>query len=571
MAKSYPPKLITRRKNTTTPVSDPLFEQAVQELGELSDETLSRISFAMPWQFDDDSGYRQDPDDFPTKASPFPKDKAQTQQRREELQVECFTKFHENPQINTSVRGLVGRLTGWGYETSSFIWEIQQVLEEISLDYRNRLYNFMPKYVGRAFIEGELYLILTLHESGFVEIDFIDPSNFDESRGSDQSGFLFHPTGIIFHPNKTMMPLAYAIKSPSTQVTEVIPSIFLARFPELKKVLFEHRDYQPNEMQGSMSRKGVFKPIGGFYRFVLSWDRSFVTRRNISYLRTTLQWLNHYENLKKYEIDHKKSAGAYLWVITIETPRHFRYWLALSDEEKKKTGILAKKTPGGTLILPPGMKLEVKNPQLPNISDTDTDILQMATSGLGEPADVTTGSAKGTFASVKMSRGPWSDRTSDEIAYFDRFQKYDFWSSIFFLRSAVSDFPKTFKINMAVGFGDNGDPIFKKVDRKPEQLIEIAYPISEAVDFEKKVKGLLGVKHASLHDILGIPHSSIANIIGFGNWKTLMLRKETEKKNFPKVMSSMEIEMESAQEKAIEGKTQKNKEKTGETKEKEKK
>jgi hypothetical protein len=50
-----------------------------------------------------------------------------------------------------------------------------------------------------------------------------------------------------------------------------------------------------------------------------------------------------------------------------------------------------------------------------------------------------------------------------------------------------------------------------------------------------------------------------------------MLRKETEKKNFPKVMSSMEIEMESAQEKAIEGKTQKNKEKTGETKEKEKK
>jgi hypothetical protein len=61
--------------------------------------------------------------------------------------------------------------------------------------------------------------------------------------------------------------------------------------------------------------------------------------------------LNYYENLKKYEIDHKKSAGAYLWIVTMEDPRAFRAWLALTDEQKRKTGIAAKKTPGSTLVL----------------------------------------------------------------------------------------------------------------------------------------------------------------------------------------------------------------------------
>ena len=70
------------------------------------------------------------------------------------LQLECWNKFHRNPQINTSVRGLQGRLTGRGFETTSEIRKVQEVIEEIELDPRNRLYNFWPKYVGRSNVEG---------------------------------------------------------------------------------------------------------------------------------------------------------------------------------------------------------------------------------------------------------------------------------------------------------------------------------------------------------------------------------------------------------------------------------
>ena len=163
-----------------------------------------------------------------------------------------------------------------------------------------------------------------------------------------------------------------------------------------------------------------------------------MTKRNVSYLRTTLVWLNHYENLKKYEIDHKKASGAYVWTFQIEDPAMFKLWLSLSDEQKRKTGILAKKTPGGTLILPPGVKLDVVNPNLAPIREQDTDILEMIGSGLNEEEGTMMGRSRSTFASANASKGPFSDRISDEIAWFQRFLKYDFWGSIFLLKSKIS-------------------------------------------------------------------------------------------------------------------------------------
>jgi len=64
-------------------------------------------------------------------------------------------------------------------------------------------------------------------------------------------------------------------------------------------------------------------------------------------MRTTIEWANHYENLKRYEIDHKKSSGSYLWVFSFEDPKAFKTWLSLSPEDRAKTGVYQKKTPGG--------------------------------------------------------------------------------------------------------------------------------------------------------------------------------------------------------------------------------
>jgi len=513
-------------------------QKAFEELKGLSDDTLARLSFAMPWQYtSEDSDYR-DPDGFDER--PLTKDTANW--NREKLQLACWDKFHKNPQVNTAVRGQVGRLTGWGFQVSSPIWDIQEIIEDETFDWRNRLYNFWPKYVARAVVEGELFLILTLHNDGFVEVDFLDPSVLDESKGDG--------SGILFHPGKTTMPLAYCLLADNGHTSQ-IPSIFIARFPELKKVLTDHKDYRQKQYSASRTRGFKYRKIGSFMRYIVAWDRGFVTRRNISYLRTTLEWLNHYENLKKYEIDHKKSSGAYLWVVTMEDPKAFRLWLSLSDVDKKKTSILQKKTPGGTIILPPGMKMTSQNPTLPKISEQDTDIMHMITGGLNEPEDVSTGQATGTYASVKASRGPMSDRISDEIAWFDRFLKFDFWASIFLLKAAMGAMKDRIKVRMAVDFKGK-EPVFQNVARRPEQLIDVSYPTSEVVDYETRAKGLLGSKHGSLYDTMGMPNKELAKRMGFGNYHQLRLRQATEEDNYPDTI--LTIDQESMQER-VEGET----------------
>jgi hypothetical protein len=414
-----------------------------------------------------------------------------------------------------------------GFEITSEIQQIQEALEESEFDPRNRLYMFWSKYIGRAIVEGELFLCLTVHKDGFVEVDFIDPSNI--AGGGDD--------GILYHPNKSTMPLFYFVTPAGSGGSGngsaiMVPSIYVAYYPELLKVAEGVDGFEQKLVKDS---KGTsrYNKVGGFKRFIVSWDRSFITRRNISYLRTILEWLNHYENLKKYEIDHKKSAGAYLWVITMEDPKAFRTWLSLTDEERRKTGVMAKKTPGSTLILPPGMTMVAQNPKLPTISEGDTDILHMVTGGLNEPEDVSTGQSKGTFASVKASRGPMSDRTSDEIAYFERFLKFEFYRAVFFLKSKVSNFPEVFPVKMAVDYDDKQEPIFKKVKRKPEFLIDIAFPVSEVIDAESRARAYLGVKHGSIYDTLGIPNNEIAKKLGFGNYRRLRLAHETEVERYP--------------------------------------
>jgi len=180
------------------------------------------------------------------------------------------------------------------------------------------------------------------------------------------------------------------------------------------------------------------------------------------------------------------------------------------------------------------MTVEAQNPKLPTISEGDTDILHMVTGGLNEPEDISTGQSKGTFASVKASRGPMSDRTSDEVAYFERFLRYDFYKSVFFLKSKVSDFPETFSVQEAVDFKDQ-EPVFKEVDKKPEELIDISFPLSEVNDAETKARAFLGVKHGSVYDVLGIPNDVIAKKLGFGNYRKMRLQQASEEKKYPKL------------------------------------
>ncbi len=527
------------------------FTDIGKAIADLPDEVVQHLSFALDNSISGetiaDKKPSVDADGFPLLAGLTDYASFYT------LQQECWSKFVRNPQINSHVRDYTGNLTGFGFDTSSHVVEINDVIEMISEDPRNNLITNMTKYVARAEIEGELFLPLTLHRDGFVEIDFADPSSL---RGCGDKN-----SGIIFHPKKPTMPLLYLFEtSPTlgskTSGTEIhgIPSIYLAYYPKLWSLVSGHKSLKGKKVVYPKESGKPYTGLGGFKSFVVSWDKGYLTPRNVSHIRTTIEWLNYYEDLKKYEIDHKKSSGAYLWIITFEDIKAFRVWLAMSEAEKASCGLMEAKTPGGTLLVPPGTKVHCENPQLASISGTDTDILRMVVSGLNRPEDMVTGVSSGnTFAGIKATRGPQADRTRDEIAYFDRFLLFEFWRAIFFLHSKATGFPELFRREEVIGFDKKKEPLTRWVKRPPHKLISITFPSSEISDAESTSKALLGVKHGAVTDTLGIPKEVVARRLGFGGYRRLRCLAAEEAMELPELIATEDDE--SVQEKKIEPKT----------------
>jgi len=517
-------------------------ESTASVLRNLSDEMLMNLSFPVNMGSGQSYSYK-DADGFPTINQSYLWD-------LHEWQEECWRKVENNPQISSHVRDIMGRMTGWGFEIKSSVKDIHRAIEEIMEDPRNDLYQNFPDYVARAEGEGELFLILTLHKNGFVEVDFTPPSSV---RAGGDSG-----SGIIFHPTKKQFPLFYHVmvdthlKNIEREDKEVlIPSINLAYYPELEKEVKDHESYSTKKVRFSKARQpkaAPYKDFNGYKRFMIHWNKGYMVKRNISHIKTTIQWVNYYEDLKKYEIDHKKSSGAYLWVITMENAGAFRQWLNMSEEQRKQTGIMQPKDPGGTLVLPPGMELQVQNPKLNNISDQDNDIMQMVSSGLQKPQDTMLGDYRSTYASVKASQGPQGDRINDELHYFKMFLMYSFLRPILWLRSkAKSDFKYMRKVQEVTGF-EKGDPQHETVQQPCYKLVDIDLPVSRLEDIEATATALLGSKHGSVVDTLGIDRKSVAKRLGFGGYEYHRMEKAREDENLPETLSA--LNQEQAQEEA---------------------
>ena len=349
-------------------VVDELIRERIMEI---PDEKLVELSFSGVFSdgFNRSNEYPVDPDGFPILGSTL----NDLLENITDLQKECWRQFNINPQINSSILDNGSSVCGKGFKITSSEQDIKDFLKEILFDSRNRLYANFEKFHVRSDIEGELFLCATLHEDGFVEVDFMSPAALKD---------------IYFHPSKESFPLLYEFtvsekKNGSLcKVDRQYPSIYVSEFASVCKEMESLEEYDSSKIFRKKVKRGIWKKTNGYQSFIISWDRGLFTKRNVSSMRTTIEWANHYENLKRYEIDHKKSSGAYLWTFTFDDAKSFKNWLALPPDERKRTGVYQKKTPGGSLILPPGMKVDVKNPNLPKISDTDTDILHMITSGL---------------------------------------------------------------------------------------------------------------------------------------------------------------------------------------------
>lgn len=478
------------------------------------------------------------------------------------LQRECWKKFNTNPQISTAISDNAGTVCGKGFSISSPYPDVRKLIKTIVFDARNRLFSNLKKFYTRSDIEGELFLAFTVHKDGFVEVDFMHPEKLKK---------------IHFHPSKSTFPMFYEFeiiehdKGAETVKIAHIPSIYTFEFPSLIPVMEKMKEWKDYPDRTYRRDKRKFKKTGGYQTFIVSWDRSLFTERNVSQMSTTVEWANHYENLKRYEIDHKRSSGAYLWTVSFEDVKAFKRWISLSEEERAKTGIMQKKTPGGTLVMPPGMKLEVKNPQLSKISEADTDIMHMITSGLSKPEDMVTGQNSGTYGSVKASRGPESDRNSNRKYDWEVFLRYDFFKYIFMMNAKFTDLKLERKEEIVEDFKE-GKPVFSKEEFSIWETMEITFPSSEVSDLEGAVKALMGVKHGSLSDTLGIPLSTIAERLGLSNYRTLRAKNELEKKKYPELVSASDVDSD-----VIDGSTEskllekKKSDKTGEEKKKDEK
>lgn len=496
----------------------------------MSDEQLqvlssTHTSFDSPMRMNDEM--MVDADGFPI----IPDSPMSQLKNLPKLQKLCWDLSNENPQINSHVRDVMGTLAGNGFDVESDIPEIQEFIEFIMDDIRNELWKFIPKWAARSEIEGELFLALTIHDDGFIEVDFMEPSAL-KGGGDDNCG-------IYFHPKKATMPILYEFevqmeKGGSKSV--LIPSIYAAYYPQFIKDVQDKHNITPIRLTFARNHSRKYKKIGNFQTFIIAWDKGFLTKRNVSHIKTTIQWITHYTNLKKWEIDHKKSSGSYLWVVELTTMKAYRNWLKMTDKQKAETGLAAKKTPGGTLVLPPEVKLTCQNPKLASISEQDTDIMHMVTSGLNKPEDMVTGQTKGdTFSGIKASRGPQADRTKDEIEYWERFLRNDLWRSLLFLHSVMNkDFPSVVKMKKTALFKKQ-KPVVKTVSVPAYKLIEFSFPQSEIIELEGRVRALLGVNHQSIVESLGVPRRAVASAIGFSSYKKLRYEYADEEEELPEL------------------------------------
>jgi len=514
------------------------YDEAVAALEGLPDSVLAKIGGGTPWQLTSYSSTATDEDGFSVPGSEVGAVNFQ------DLQQECWEKFEGDPFVSTTVSDNTGRIAGLGFEMDSSEPKISEKIEEVWEDPRNNLVSIWKKYLVRSEVQGELYLALTVHSNGFVEVDRIAPGSIN---GFDDG------TGILSHPEKSHIPLMYRVttkknKNSIEEDVKFIPSIYLAHYPDMwSKVNTGSGENQVDKRKIVGKVKGAkFKKLKDHQTFIVSFDRGYLTKRNIGQVRTVLHWLNRYDDIKKWELDHKRSSGAYLWAVKITDMKAFRTWIALSEEDKQKTGLTAKKTPGGTLILPPGFELNCHNPKLSSITNQDGDILSLISAGLNTAEDSMTGTSSGTtYSGVKMSRGPMADRTKDNIADVSRFLIFDFWRSVFLLANKVSNFPLEYKQWECYKFV-KGEPKMKYVKRPAHKLVEISFPVSEIGDVEDKARAFLGVKHGAVTDALGVASEEVAHKLGFTSYRKSRLRLATEKANYPELKNDAEITAEAA-------------------------
>jgi len=507
----------------------------------------------------------------------------------DELREEARRQYSTAPFILTSSHDSRDALCGETFKISSEYPVIQDVIDRTFTDFRNRFFRRIRQYVLEQRITTELFLLFSVnYDEQFISIDMIPPENIG---GIGDDG-----CGILFHSQNSRMPIIYNVKNPATCEYEHIPSVFVAYQPDiLKDITSATSGFDEDNLKNSramlirtnadgqeeMYPDSRFEPVGGFRRFITEWEGPRLTSRSASNLRAALIWNNLYIMLKMLGINHKRAMSQFVFDVNFQDLASFDAYMSLTDEQMAKTGLLAPKEPGSTLLSPPGSKVSLLTANLPKMSGDDQDTLDMISSGLNTTRSQLLGTSEDTYAGIKIAKGNVSDRVKADQNDFRLFLTEDIFRPIFFLHTTLWGFLSKFKKYECVGYtSDTSDEflsyyrikdekidlkksednesvfeIWKYVEKNPWELISIVLPNFSYGMEESEVTALLGSKPGGAAETLGMSLSSVAEKMGIRDYHTERLKYSTEKMKYPKtVMQQLPLNttMEQRQEQLIE-------------------
>lgn len=375
--------------------------------------------------------------------------------------------------------------------------------------------------------EGELFLLLVYDGDGRATVRVLEPSRI--GKGSYD--------GVLSDPDDVTNSLFYEYYN-SKSTSELIPDIRIAFDPTLIKAAQSLSKFDVKKIQKSKG-SNKFKNIGGFRRFIIHWKN--ITgipeyKRDVSALSTTLESINLFWSLLKVQIDTKKAQCKYVNIITFsDSPQGriaYGLWSIMTDDEKKTSGIKAGYTPGSTVILMPGMNMDIKSPQLARLSGENQDILNIAGAGARSPQDLFQGNiGDATYSSLRISRSPLQMEIETLQHKLKNFLKYEFLRSVFYVGSKVGDFPAYFFKDIVTDVKQGVGEI-DKIKVEPCELVNVTFPhIVFDERFEGKVNAYLGSKHAGLSGI-GISDSRIAEEMGIDDLGRQRKNQMLERKVF---------------------------------------
>lgn len=466
------------------------------------------------------------------------------------LQGLTYDMYREFPYIRSDIDRKVNMVTGKDFGFSSYISEIDEFLEEEVYDHRNILWWRIPGWILRSLVEGELFFLVTVQPDGFCVFNVIEPCYVTGALDG---------TGIWSDPNNVLMPLYYNIKDTTSGGDgEIIPSINHIYDSSYDKIPLGDM-FKRELLAGSrMENRGKYKALNGYYRFVIHWNNMNgvdEAKRDTSYLRAVIKYVNFYQQAILWSMDYRKSLASWSQEVKFSDDAYgqkaYRLWMKMTAEEKAATGLTKPPSPGDRVFSMPGMTVTtISNNQGKAGSGESLDLRNMLVSGMDAPSDVITSDlSQGNRSSNQQTRSPYADTAESLQVKFERLFKYGLWAHIFKIKSLMDEsFREDIKVDVPVDFEEKKEKA--KIDGMPEEtvmkvktqkrkrkafhFIDVTFPVLNIQDMEGLSSGLLGSKHGSVIESLGVPPSRVAERMGFKGYRKLRLQNALEEEQYPK-------------------------------------